>query len=277
MENVIKDAIYCLNIINNHINSGRGFGKLYRNTNENLTKVLTSYDFKDKNVLSVLASSDQIFSCYFLGANNVDTFDSNKLTYYYFFLKKWAILKTGKPYIPAKNSELIDIIKLHDNSEEEINAAYFWKYILVNINCPLYYSNLFHVEPIVYDLPYQNNINDLYKIIVNKNPNYQYLNFFNPLNINKKYDIVVLSNMLEYLYEDKLDYKYQIIAAKNINNLLNDEGIAISSNIIDYEYQGNPIFENYFEYIDGPTDKSYLMNKEIPICYVYKKRKTDFQ
>lgn len=85
MEDVIKDAIYCLNIINGFIDGRRNFGKIYRNTNENLSKIFSNYNFENKNVLSVLASGDQVFSSYYLGANNVDTFDSNILTYYYFF------------------------------------------------------------------------------------------------------------------------------------------------------------------------------------------------
>lgn len=88
METVIKDAQYCLNIINGYCISKRGIGKIYRNTNEDLSKIITKQDIKGKTILSVLASSDQVLSCYYLGAKSVDTFDSNKLTLLLFFLKK---------------------------------------------------------------------------------------------------------------------------------------------------------------------------------------------
>ncbi len=272
MEEALKDAINCLNIIRgNKINSN--FGQVYRNTNENLSKILTHYDMKDKQILSVVASSDQVFSCYYLGAKKVDTFDSNKLTYYYFFLKKWTLLSTGKPYIPASNIELLKIIETHDDSLEEINASYFWKYVILQLDESLYYSKFFYKEGLLYDLPYQNDIQTLQKILVEKKPNYQQINLFNPIqNVTQKYQVIILSNILEYLYNDTWTSQYQSIAAKNINQLLENGGIAISSNLIDYEYQGNPIFEHYFEYLEGPIDKNYFDQTEYPICYCYKKK-----
>lgn len=278
MENVIKDAIHCLNVINGYFESTRNIGKVYQNTNEDLNKVLGSYDFKNKNVLSVLASSDQFFSCYYLGAKNVDTFDSNILTYYYFFLKKWTILKTGKPYIPNSNKEILDIINCCAKTEEEIKVAYFWKYVIANLNVPLYHSELFYLNSNMYCLPYSYDMDNLAKIIKNKNPNYNKIDLFEPLNnFNKKYEIIVLSNILEYLYENEMDIDTHINVAKNIYNLLDDNGIAISSNIIDYNYKGNYIFEKYLKYIEGPNIKNNYFNlyEEIkPICYVYKKIKS---
>lgn len=273
MENTIKDAIYCLSIINGFIESRRGIGKIYRNTNENLSIILSNYDFRNKDVLSVLASSDQVFASYYLGASNVDTFDSNILTYYYYFLKKWTILKTGKPYIPASNDELLEIIKIDSNMEEEIKASYFWKYVLTNVNSSLYYSNLFYKEPILYKLPYENDINYLKKIIIDKKLNYNKFDLFKPLYVDKKYQIIILSNMLEYLYDSEENINMHNIAAKNIYNLLEDDGIAISSNIIDYKYKGNPIFEKYLEYIEGPIARSNIYDTNKPICYIYRKRK----
>ena len=46
---------------------------------------------KDKRVLSVLASSDFLFSALDDGATIVDTFDINFLTYRYFYLRKWLL------------------------------------------------------------------------------------------------------------------------------------------------------------------------------------------
>ena len=60
--------------------------KMYKGTNENLTKIFRRYDFKDKDVLSVLSSSDQMMSSYYLGASNVDTFDRNFTPYLFFYL-----------------------------------------------------------------------------------------------------------------------------------------------------------------------------------------------
>ena len=119
MLDIIEQAKYCLNVIKHGNEAKYCGGKLYRNTNENLTSLLTNYDFLNKKVLTVLSSSDQLFSCYYLGASNVDTFDINILTYYYFFLRKWSILY-GSIIIPKNNQELLKVIRYHNNTLEEI-------------------------------------------------------------------------------------------------------------------------------------------------------------
>ena len=54
---------------------------------------------------------------------------------------------------------------------------------------------------------------------------FSYLDFFQPISINKQYDILILSNILEYAssYEDFLQ------ARNNIEKLLHDGGRAICS------------------------------------------------
>lgn len=146
-------------------------------------------------------------------------------------------------------------------------------YVILQLDESLYYSKFFYKEGLLYDLPYQNDIQTLQKLLVEKKPNYQQINLFNPIqNVTQKYQVIILSNILEYLYNDTWTSQYQSIAAKNINQLLENGGIAISSNLIDYEYQGNPIFEHYFEYLEGPIDKNYFDQTEYPICYCYKKK-----
>ena len=54
--------------------------KMHKTTNENLTAILGQFDFEGKEVLSVLSSSDQMMSSYYLGAKEVDTFDNNVKT-----------------------------------------------------------------------------------------------------------------------------------------------------------------------------------------------------
>ena len=103
----------------------------------NLTEIFKKYDFKGKDVLSVLSSSDQMFSSYYLGAENVDTFDHNVTPYLFFYLKKWCMEYTGKSYLSASNKELYDCTDLHKDNDIERNIASFWKKILITINMPL--------------------------------------------------------------------------------------------------------------------------------------------
>ena len=89
--------VECINYdVKQAINIMRGFhskiddfhDRLYFNSNEDLDALLSKFDFRDKDILTVLASSDQLFYFYDKGARIVDTFDINKLTFYYYFLRK---------------------------------------------------------------------------------------------------------------------------------------------------------------------------------------------
>lgn len=49
--------------------------KIYFETNEDLDKIFKDIDFSDKDVLSVLASSDQLFKLNSLDTKSIETFD----------------------------------------------------------------------------------------------------------------------------------------------------------------------------------------------------------
>ena len=52
----------------------------YYKVNEDLKSLFTKEMFEGKNVLSVMGSSDQPITSMYLGAENVDTFDMNRLS-----------------------------------------------------------------------------------------------------------------------------------------------------------------------------------------------------
>ena len=64
------------------------FYGIYPFANENLIGILNQFDFKDKNCLTVLGSSDQMLDMCLRGAVSITTFDINPLTEYYYYLKK---------------------------------------------------------------------------------------------------------------------------------------------------------------------------------------------
>ena len=67
------------------------FDMIYPFTTENINGMFSHFNFKDKDCLSVLGSSDQIFDMYLRGAKSVTAFDINPLTEYLFYLKKAAL------------------------------------------------------------------------------------------------------------------------------------------------------------------------------------------
>lgn len=65
--------------------------KVYDFTNENVACLDYLYDFKDAKVLSIVGSGDQYFASILNGARQVDLFDLNPTSYLYFLLKFYSI------------------------------------------------------------------------------------------------------------------------------------------------------------------------------------------
>ena len=72
--------------------------KIFSQTNENLDALFKNFDFKNKEVLSVLGSSDQMLASYYYGAKSVETFDRNLYAAYYTYFRKWLVNATGYSY-----------------------------------------------------------------------------------------------------------------------------------------------------------------------------------
>lgn len=68
-------------------------GPVYAFTNEALNQYMKNYDFEGKSVLASLGSGDFALNAYLLGATEVETFDINQYTYYFYQLKKALIMK----------------------------------------------------------------------------------------------------------------------------------------------------------------------------------------
>ncbi len=71
-----------------------GFSELssiYPFTNENIAAYYSKFDFKDKRILTVLGSGDQVLNAILLGAKEIDCFDISIFANFYFALKKAAI------------------------------------------------------------------------------------------------------------------------------------------------------------------------------------------
>ncbi len=204
---------------------------VYKSTNEDLTSIFDKYDVKDKDVLTVLASSDQALSCFYKGAKTIDTFDRSYITLFYYYLRKWLIIYKNELYpsnkfLSFKGSgdkelyELVCSIKPEDRREKE--AQTFWKkYMEFNdYKANFLFEDRYCNEP----KPFNNKI-DKIKDFYNKPINFTLTDITEPINIHKKYDVIILSNIFEYkesmLNQDTIRY--------NLENLLKENGLAICS------------------------------------------------
>lgn len=244
-------------------------GALYRCTNEDLTKILNGVDFKDKKVLTVQASSDQLFSSYILGAKEVDTFDSNRLTEYYFHLRKWCLEETKEFFLSANDDLLTKALKKHYDENEY--AARLWLEVIKNAKPNLYYSKLFFREAMKWSVPYKNREEELIELLKEKKHNFYCLNIFEDIGINNKYDIIILSNIIEYLLDFKNKDKEKLFT-NNLLKLLNDDGIIISSKILNSEYDESEL-DNFFDHKKGEEGMILYGGETAPLSYQYTKKK----
>ena len=67
------------------------YDRLYFSSNERLEDIFSYFDFKNKDILSVIGSGDQAISFYLNDVNKVDLFDINRLAIYYYYIRIWAM------------------------------------------------------------------------------------------------------------------------------------------------------------------------------------------
>lgn len=217
------------------------FDNIYPFTNENISAYYKNIDFENKKVLTVVGSGDHILNAFLDGAKSVDAFDINPLAKHYTELKIAAIKTFDlKDYIlffyPSKTYQYMNINKIFSLRDSlKVEEVVFWSYCYVILNS---LNNLFN-----YDIPklkdvikaneYLHNETNYYKlrkILKEKTPKYYDANIFDLDKLNKKYDIILLSNIAAYLdlfYKD--DYTYLKKLRDVLNNIKNEDSVVLLS------------------------------------------------
>lgn len=262
MNKIDKDIKRSKRIMNN-IRTFK-YNSIYNCSNENLKDIFSNIDVCGKNVLSVLGSGDQALHIYNNGANSVDVFDRNELSFYYFYLRLWSI-KYLNCFYPQVNfqsiKKILDCVAPISYNE---NCAYdYWLQLLIRCDASKI-DNLFFTERI----KKINKIQDLSK--VKKILEDDMINFYsvdisrNVEDIKKRYDVLYVSNIFDYIKKNVHNIeRYR----DNLYSLLNESGIVISTDVSkrggrDLERR---IFEDMFSY----EAVSYNSYDNFPSCYVY--------
>ena len=128
MRNINSDLLHTHLVMN-----GRRFpnyNRVYYHSNENLKELFSFIDVKDKDVLSVLASGDQVFHFYANGAKKVETFDVNRLTFYYYYIRLWTLKYIGEYYPEHKFSinflrNLLGKVKIRSEEEKKLVKLFY--------------------------------------------------------------------------------------------------------------------------------------------------------
>lgn len=233
--------------------------KAYYKTNENLVDLYQKVDFRNKKVLSVVGSGDQIITSNYLLAKKTDCFDVTKLAIYYYYLRKWSILIYGDLYPNIySNTYLRDVIsKIKPRSNDEYEALCFFKKLIK------YHISL---ESMFYDIYIQPEGKTLYKNTkyikqyVKENPRFYLMDLFTKnIPLNKQYDIMVISNILDWARSDQKKIE---IAKKNIEKLVVPGGTILCSNIVTRDMRAETeVFEDNFEYEDYGRNIGYTYKR----------------
>ncbi len=272
-----EDKRLAIDICNNRVGF-IPFRKIYATSNEQLDAVFKGFDLKDKDVLSVLGSSDHVFSEYYLGAKSVTAFDINELTKYYYYLRKWSLIYRGVD-IPYGNNRIWFIELLSEvlaKSELEEEALSFWRYLCIKVpDCmnKLFLGGVSNNRRV----PYEKDLDVMTSIIKDKDIDFSKIDVFDFFDYDRTFDVIVLSNILDYATTPSA----LVMSRDNLVDHLNDDGIVICSYLLSgFEYSDNDktrlqddIFSKRFEVVEGSSyPNPYYPAKEVPASYVYAKK-----
>ena len=237
------------------------YDKVYYKTNEDLLDIYLDVDFYGKDVFSVMASADHVLTARYLDAKRVDAFDKNILTKYYFYLRIWSIKYDNRLYPNIYNSNSIRdlLIRVHPETQEEKKAYEFY---LRHIKDDTIFEKLF------YDIDAQPTGRTIYTkseeledCISSKIDFYNY-DMFKETRHHKQYDIVLLSNILDWARHDQNKLEN---AALNLNRLVKKEGYILGSNLIERtkteKEQEVGIMKQFFD-LEDERSKAYLYKKK---------------
>lgn len=238
--------------------------KCYAFSNEDLNWYYPFFDINDNNVLTVCGSGDQVLSAILYGAKSVDTFDSNKISYYHLMLKISAI----------KSLEYRDFMKFYTLEKFHEERNNYCKVIIQNIiddDIRLFWDQIFldkknfphcFIDDYVYpsivadQIPYLNekNYNILKSKIAGIKINFQNVDLFNTVDVfDKKYSFINLSNILYYISDKQAFINFiHFLSLKNLQNKgsillnyywdhsdFNDQDLSIYESLNAYSYNLN--------------------------------------
>ena len=271
-----KEAIKNVDLILDCREPEKDFSRLFFCSNESLYDIFYGMDFTGKKVLSVLASGDQAFYFYDHNAEKVDLFDKNKLTIFYYYFRIWLIEIFNMFNIPydIKISQVKELLKeVEPKDDNEKNAYKFWvEYVRLceKMNYRFRYLAASFLPSI------DNTIANLDKLKENlKVRDFSFYNFdiaSKNFQINKKYDVVYVSNIIDWLLEDEEECTNLV---ENLNNLLEDDGLVICADLAE-SGPGKVEINHYnqlFNYKNLPITRININGKVYIPGYCYQKKR----
>lgn len=256
------------------------YSKLYSFTTENIKGYFKYIDFNNKDVLTVSSSGDHIINAILNGANIVESFDINKLSYYYCELKYAAIKALSYEefisyFTISDNTFKYEIfLKLKDNLPNNIFIFFDKLYRHFDYN-----GEKFRTSKIFNNL-YDIKVNKIsYNEYLEKDKYYEVQKKINSIKficssfteivkcVDKKYDIILLSNISDYInniFKDDYLEKYKFFIENELSKLLNNNGIIVLGYIYNYNLKNKGRSE-----IDNERMRNKIFNSKNYQIYTF--------
>ena len=235
-------------------------GPVYAFSNEALNQYMKNYDFKGKSILASLGSGDFALNAYLLGAKEVETFDINQYTYYFYQLKKALIMKYSYEDFCTLIKNPQDIFKKFYEYKKFLNpeSISFFEHLLKLYNGDIFgllkkvyidkigeeknqwnESNTFDTSLEFfliaqyknYYLQSSENYNRLKEELLTHKDDKFYFEDLYKFTPSKKYDIVYLSNIGDYNESEEV---FKEFVSQLRESLLNENGVIRVVSITNY-------------------------------------------
>jgi len=244
------------------------YDRVYFDTNEACDDIISKFDFKDKKVLTVLASGDQAFQFYKNGAKSVDLFDINKLTFYYYYLRIWNMRKYHEMYPrwdKLDNNYINELLlSVKPESKDELLAYNYWICFINKFDSKM--IKRFLIPPYYADIYSDSDLELILEKIDNDSFKFYHADISGIFDVPQKYDFIYTSNLSDYVKKDKL-----VLYRENLYNYLNKGGILLSSCLNGAETEQKRFMKKYFKYRKLFSYDEDLCSLDL-VGYRYKKR-----
>lgn len=221
----------------------KGFDKIYSFATENVKDYFEKMELEGKDILVVGSSCDQIFNAQLHNPKSITHFDINPNCSEYYELKKASILSfinrkqlLNFLYTDKLNTE--DYKKVKEILMQENQESFdFWnnlleKYGYEEASKIIFSKDELDLNTIIRSNNYlenDKNYTKLRELIKKNNVNFITGDIFNPKELeNKKFDVIILSNILQYLeYFSNGNNVYDVLknCFDNLKTHLNENGI----------------------------------------------------
>lgn len=261
MEDMVKaNLIVRGDMINFGKSTFNDSSSIYRFTNENISSYFHHLEDK-KSILSVVGGGCQIANSLLAGSRNIDVFDISVFPVYFMHLKLASILALNKKeFLEFYFSDDKNVV-FSDDYYEKIslylngNIKEFWDYLFMfDDGYDIYNSLLFRSDLVLEKMAilYNPYLQDENYIKLRNILKYDSFNINSSVcditksRIDKKYDLINLSNILSYYYRSDNIEEYVRFLKKNFS--LNKDG-----EIINYFYRMDSEVEEKFQDILIPS------------------------